>query len=93
MKKVVFLSVLVALAAFGWFDAGAQCVMCKAVAESSQRNAEQGIGVNNASGSINSGILYLMGTVYFVLMALVFIFFREQIAARWANFRGTAVEE
>lgn len=81
MKRSLFWIVaLVVLLAFAG-DAEAQCSMCKAVVESNDQ-ASQTDNVASVGGTINSGILYLMGMVYTVLMIMAYIFFRKPIQER-----------
>ena len=53
------------------FDLDAQCVMCKAVAEDSARNGGIGEG-------INSGIIYIMGIPYLLMVVAYFAVFRKK---------------
>lgn len=48
----------------------AQCAMCKASAESAQKNS------GNIANGLNNGILFLMGIPYILL----FLFFRKRIS-------------
>jgi hypothetical protein len=52
-------------------DVNAQCSMCSAVVESSQKN-----GSDLAEG-LNSGILYLMGIPYLLLIGTGIVLFRR----------------
>lgn len=54
----------------------AQCAMCKATVESSQHNhdAHQQVG-----RGLNGGILMLLAIPYFLLMFLLWYFFRNKI--------------
>lgn len=72
MKKilVLILSLAISLSSF------AQCAMCRANAESASQHVDKGIGE-----SLNSGILYLMGIPYVLLMTVGIVFFRKRIAA------------
>lgn len=54
----------------------AQCAMCRASAESATENVDKGIGEG-----LNSGILYLMGIPYLLLLTVGIVFFRKRIAA------------
>jgi hypothetical protein len=47
----------------------AQCSMCRAVAESGNKNGQ------NVGGGLNNGILYLLAVPYIIL----FLFFRKRI--------------
>lgn len=67
-KKLI---VLVVLLAIFTIDVNAQCSMCSAVAESSQRNG------NDFAEGLNAGILYLMGIPYILLMGLGILLFRR----------------
>lgn len=67
MKKLFFLAVLM-IAAIG---ANAQCSMCSAVVESSQKS-----GYDLAQG-LNAGILYLMAIPYALLIGMGFLLFRK----------------
>ncbi len=49
----------------------AQCVMCKAVAEDSANGGGIGQG-------INSGIMYIMGIPYLLMVVAYFAFFRKK---------------
>lgn len=71
MKKALFLLVVL----FFSVDAFSQCSQCSLLAEQSG-NGEMGSGNN-----INTGILYIMGIVYIVLMTALFLIFKEQIIA------------
>lgn len=72
MKKVF----LLALSAAVSLTSVAQCAMCRANAESASQHVDKGIGE-----SLNSGILYLMGIPYVLLMTVAIVFFRKRIAA------------
>ena len=56
------------------FDAEAQCVMCKAVAEDSADDGGLGAGLNR-------GILYLMAVPYILLSALFFVIYKKRKSA------------
>lgn len=75
MKKLLNI-VLIASLLILWvqFDVDAQCAMCKATAESASENIDESIGEG-----LNSGILYLMGVPYLLLMLAVFVFFRKPL--------------
>ncbi|MFT5922595.1 MAG: hypothetical protein ACI8TS_001933 [Flavobacteriales bacterium] len=49
----------------------AQCVMCKAVAEGSANGGGIGQG-------LNSGIMYIMGVPYLLMVVAYFAFFRKK---------------
>lgn len=68
------LLIVLLLLAFGVFNADAQCVMCKAVAEDSADAGGIGEGLNR-------GILYLMAVPYVLLGGLGWIFFRKKTRA------------
>lgn len=73
MKKQVFttlLFVLIALMA-AHTQADAQCSMCSAAAESSARTGD------DVALGLNSGILYLMGVPYVLLIGLGILLFRR----------------
>ncbi|MFZ4785258.1 MAG: hypothetical protein ACOYLH_07245 [Flavobacteriales bacterium] len=72
MKKAIVLLVFMASS----FMTFAQCAMCRANAESASQHVDKGIGE-----SLNSGILYLMGIPYVLLMTVGIVFFRKRIAA------------
>lgn len=55
----------------------AQCVMCRAVAESGA-TLEDG---SNIGEGLNTGILYLMAIPYLLLVTLVWVFFKHRIKA------------
>ncbi len=54
----------------------AQCAMCRATAESATESVDKGIGEG-----LNSGILYLMGVPYLLLLTVGVIFFRKKIVS------------
>lgn len=54
----------------------AQCAMCRATAESATETVDKGIGEG-----LNSGILYLMGVPYLLLLTVGVIFFRKKIVS------------
>ncbi len=72
MKKALVFLLLVAVS----LSSAAQCAMCRANAESASQHVDKGIGE-----SLNSGILYLMGIPYVLLMTVAIVFFRKRIAA------------
>jgi hypothetical protein len=62
-------------------DVIAQCAMCK-------KNVETDLASGGTIGkAINSGILYLMAIPYILIGTVGAIFFRKQIAEKWAAFR------
>ena len=68
MKKAILLAVLF-LVFISFQDVEAQCAMCKASATSAQDTG------NTAANGLNSGILYLMGIPYVLLL----FFFRKHV--------------
>lgn len=72
MKKILVLILSLAISVSSF----AQCAMCRANAESASQHVDKGIGE-----SLNSGILYLMGIPYVLLMTVGIVFFRKRIAA------------
>lgn len=56
-------------------DVSAQCVMCKAVAESGAKSGGAGSG-------INTGILYIMAIPYVLLGTLAFVIIRNHKKAK-----------
>ncbi|MEX2597171.1 MAG: hypothetical protein WEC59_09615 [Salibacteraceae bacterium] len=68
MKKIVAIVLLLLLVVI---DASAQCSMCSAVVESSQKT-----GSEFAEG-LNAGILYLMGIPYALLIGMGIMLFRR----------------
>ena len=65
---------MLGLMTFLAFDAEAQCVMCKAVAEDSADDGGLGAGLNR-------GILYLMAVPYILLSALFFVIYKKRKSA------------
>jgi hypothetical protein len=82
-KKILFTILTLVVLSFISLDANAQCAMCKAVAES----ATDAHG-NHSAGGINTGIIYMMGIPYFLLIILALVFFRERIASFLKEFRS-----
>lgn len=80
-RNTVVLILVMALFFLMSTDAGAQCAMCKAVAENAQD--ESGYGLTNG---LNSGILFIMAIPYILLGTLLFVFFRKQISGFWRSF-------
>lgn len=68
MKKYLFVAIVLVLFAG---DAEAQCSMCSAVVESSQKSGSQ------LAEGLNSGILYLMGIPYALLIGMGILLFRR----------------
>jgi hypothetical protein len=64
------------LAMFFSLENFAQCAMCRATAESATESVDKGIGEG-----LNSGILYLMGVPYLLLLTVGVIFFRKKIVS------------
>lgn len=80
MKRFIAVGTLLLVAVLLSFEVSAQCAMCKAIVETNGNAAETGAA--NVSGGINNGILYLMGSVYSVLMILAYVFFKKPIQER-----------
>lgn len=80
-KRIILLIVLLSLF---YFNAEAQCAMCKQSAASTLDNDP-----NSVAKGLNSGILYLLALPY-ILVAIVF---RKQLIALWKNWRGKEVTE
>jgi hypothetical protein len=59
-------------------EAGSQCAMCRAVAESGNENGQ------NVAGGLNPAILYLMAAPYLLLI----VFFRKKIFSFLKELRG-----
>jgi hypothetical protein len=59
MKKVLLVLVIVFVCSVA--ESQAQCAMCKSVAESNMKTAE-----NNVGRSLNNGILYLLAIPYII---------------------------
>ena len=53
-------------------EVDAQCVMCKATAESAEEAGE------NAVEGLNTGILYLMGIPYLLMGTIGFVFWKNR---------------
>lgn len=70
MKNIQLL-LLLSLVLLAFSEAAAQCSMCSAVVESSQKS-----GSELAEG-LNAGILYLMGIPYALLIGLGILLFRK----------------
>ena len=68
LRRILLLSLFMTLVVI---DANAQCSMCNAVVESSQRN-----GSELAEG-LNAGILYLMGIPYALILLMGILLFRK----------------
>jgi hypothetical protein len=78
VKKVLSLIAIVVFFVIISNDIEAQCAMCKLNAESASENIDENIGKG-----LNSGILYLMGVPYGLLLIGGLVFFRKKIV----NFR------
>jgi len=68
MKQFFILLILMLLVVVG---ADAQCSMCSAVLESSQKSGSQ------FAEGLNAGILYLMGIPYALLVVMGILLFRK----------------
>jgi hypothetical protein len=68
VKKTVLFIALILLVSI---DLSAQCSMCSAVVESSEKSGSE-IGQG-----LNAGILYLMGIPYALLLGMGFLLFRK----------------
>lgn len=64
-----------------WLQADAQCAMCRAVAEESLYDDSWGFAMG-----LNAGIIMLMLVPYILLSALLYFFFRKQIAGFLRSF-------
>jgi len=77
MKRISFLSKALAVLGaliFAITEAGAQCAMCKAVAQDAVDHQAFGVAVG-----LNSGIIYIMIIPYVLLGVLIYAFFRKRI--------------
>jgi len=75
MKAKLYFIIALAIFILGIsLGADAQCAMCKATAESATDNIDQSIGEG-----LNSGILYLMGIPYVLMLFTVLVFFRKPL--------------
>ncbi len=70
MKKLISISLII-VALFIVQDAEAQCSMCKAVVESGSHGNE------GLAEGINSGILYMMGMPYLLMMIIGFAWYKK----------------
>lgn len=68
MKKIAFISLILLVLVI---DLQAQCSMCGAVVESSQKSGE------DVAEGLNAGILYLMGIPYALLIGMGILLFRK----------------
>ena len=75
MKKWLLLIVLFVIL---YTNVEAQCVMCKATSESAEDSERVVEG-------INSGILFLMGIPYVLLMTVGFILFKKPILEKFKS--------
>lgn len=73
MKKL-FVTIILGLVGIATH---AQCVMCRAVADSNTSLDDS----NNIAEGLNNGILYLMAIPYVLLLTLGWVFFRQKIKA------------
>lgn len=73
VKRKAWLTVLMSVSAWA---ANAQCAMCRATAESATEHVDRGIGEG-----LNSGIIYLMGVPYLLLLVGGLVFFRKKLIA------------
>ena len=71
MKKLIKKAGLLSFTMIFWVATNAQCAMCKAVVESNTGEGEEVVK------GINSGILYLMGIPYLLLMGVGYFVFRH----------------
>ncbi len=72
MKKYISAVILVVFS-FVPMMADAQCVMCKAAAESSLVDGKSGLAFG-----INNGIFYLAAFPYIIIFTLIFLYLRRQ---------------
>ena len=70
MSRIVSWTLVLLLGMFLSFDADAQCVMCKAVAEDSAEDGSLGRG-------LNSGIIYLMAIPYVIMGFFAWFVFKK----------------
>jgi hypothetical protein len=80
MKTLIYKVIVCALLLFSASVNYGQCAMCRATAESATNNVDKGIGEG-----LNSGIIYLMGVPYLLLIIGALVFYRKKISA---FFRG-----
>jgi len=76
MRKLLLSSLLVGMFVLARTSVSAQCAMCRATAESATEHVDKGIGEG-----LNSGILYLMGAPYVLMVIVGIIFFRKKLMA------------
>ena len=76
LKKALLYTLAIAAFTFIAQDVDAQCVMCKMNAENAAKNGGSEIGEG-----INSGIVYLMGIPYGLLLIGAGVFFRHKIVS------------
>lgn len=74
LKKALLYSLVIAVFVIFAQEADAQCVMCKMNAENAAENGGSEVGEG-----INSGIVYLMGIPYGLLLIGAGVFFRHKI--------------
>ena len=75
-KKFISVSVLFVLLFLNNVNTIAQCAMCKSSVESTLKTGE------SVAGGLNTGILYLMGIPYFILIIGGYFFFKKPIDAK-----------
>lgn len=80
MKQTIAKAIFTVLLLFVVLSNYAQCAMCRATAESATNSVDKGIGEG-----LNSGIVYLMGVPYMLLIIGALVFYRKKISA---FFRG-----
>jgi len=67
-----FLSILaLGLLVFACVDANAQCAMCSATVETNNANG------GNATGGLNSGIMYLLAAPYLAVAIVGYIWYKK----------------
>jgi hypothetical protein len=81
-KLVLFLLLVVACMMFGNEIFAQGCSQCRMIPQSSME-----AGQRKAAG-LNTGIMYLLTIPYLVLAGLFYLFFKDQIKARWKAFRS-----
>jgi len=73
MKKLIVLSIVVALKSFFALQSYAQCAMCRAAVENNMNNNTD----NGMASSLNSGILYLFVAPYILIGVVGFLWYRN----------------
>lgn len=76
MKKNLLPFAVLLLVFIAQVDAGAQCAMCRATAESATENVDSGYGTG-----LNAAITYMIGIPYALLMLAILVFWRKKIVA------------